>query len=83
MAREKDENPKSEKLPTDRLKMEIDIEELEPIVAPGERFNSNETQVVDPEDRELSLEIEELEPIVAPGLKYNSNETLVTDPGEE
>ncbi len=48
MAREKDENPKSEKLPTDRLKMEIDIEELEPIVAPSLAFNSNETLVTDP-----------------------------------
>ena len=60
------------------LPLELDVEELEAIIAPSARvvFNSNETLVADPE--ELQLEIEELEPIVAPAgrIGLNSNETL-------
>ena len=49
MRREHEGNPKSAKPATDRLEMMLEIEELEPIVAPGIYQNSNETLVTDPE----------------------------------
>jgi hypothetical protein len=67
----------------DHSNLDLQIEELEPIAAPAIIRNSNETLVVDPEEREPSLEIEELEPIVAPAIVRNSNETLVSDSAEE
>lgn len=47
MTHEIDENPKSEKQPIDHLKLEIQIEELEAIVAPAIVRNSNEMLVSD------------------------------------
>ena len=44
MSGEKHENPQSEKQPVGRLKIEMQVEELEPIEAPSIYLNSNETQ---------------------------------------
>jgi hypothetical protein len=83
MKREQEANPKLEPLEKG-LDLCLEIEELEPIIAPGMRLaNSNETLVTDPEELELELEIEDLEPRVAPGIWENSNETLVTDREED
>ena len=63
---------------------EIEIEELEAIIAPvtGVRPNHNETLIRDTQVEEISVEIEELEAIIAPGIGRglpNHNETLVRD----
>ena len=47
MASEKHDNPKSQKLPADHSKLEIQIEELEPIEVPGWATNSNDTLISD------------------------------------
>jgi hypothetical protein len=52
--------------------VELSIEEVEEIVAPGITLNDNETFVI---VREVPLHIEELEEIVAPGTTFNHNET--------
>jgi hypothetical protein len=51
--------------------VELQVEELEPIVAPGLRMNHNETVVSDEEFQlvvaeEIRLEVEELEEVVVP-----------------
>jgi len=53
--------------------IELNVEELEEVIAPGLQFNHNETLAVD-------LEVEELEEMIAPGLQFNHNETLFSDP---
>ena len=80
MKREQEANPKLE--PSAKgADLCLEIEELEPIIAPGMRLqNSNETLVA---DDELELEVEELEQIVAPLIASNSNETMLSDPEEE
>jgi hypothetical protein len=53
----------------------LEIEELQPVAAPGINMaNHNETVA---SDEVVALEIEELEEIVAPGYKFNHNETSV------
>ena len=76
MKRESEASLKPVKPATELFKMSLEIEELEPIVAPGLWQNSNETLVT---DSELNSEVEELEQILAPQLAANSNETLVRD----
>ena len=44
--------------------IELDVEELEEVIAPGRRLNHNETLVIDAE--EVELEVEELEEVIAP-----------------
>ena len=67
------------------VEIELSVEELEEIIAPGlfllERaigHNHNETLISD--TREIVLSIEELEELIAPALISNHNEALVSDP---
>jgi hypothetical protein len=46
------------------LEIELAVEELEEVIAPGQRLNHNETLLRDPE--EMQLEAEELEETIAP-----------------
>ena len=57
--------------------IELDVEELEEVIAPARKPNHNETLVRDAE--EIELEVEELEEVIAPVKKPNHNETLVRD----
>ena len=50
--------------------IELNVEELEAVIAPGTHLNQNETLEVD-------LCMEELEEVIAPGVKYNHSETLL------
>jgi hypothetical protein len=50
--------------------VELNVEELEEVIAPGWMNNNNETLTVD-------LEVEELEEVIAPGWTNNHNETLI------
>jgi len=52
--------------------IELDVEELEEVIAPGTQYQHNETFVAD-------LEVEELEEVIAPGTQFQHNETLVSD----
>ena len=52
--------------------IELNVEELEEVIAPGWTNNHNEMLTVD-------LEVEELEEVIAPGWTTNHNETLVAD----
>jgi hypothetical protein len=63
--------------PIDCTHPEVEIEELEQIIAPALTSNHNETLLAEPND--VELEIEELEQIIAPALTSNHNETLVSD----
>jgi hypothetical protein len=56
--------------------LDLQIEELENIVAPQVRWNHNETVSV---DEEIGLEVEEPEGIVAPGASFNHNEAMVEE----
>ena len=62
---------------TCQKEIELDVEELEEVIAPGRRYNHNETLVHDVEA--IELDIEELEEVIAPGKRLNHNETLVRD----
>ena len=57
--------------------IELDIEVLEDVIAPGRMPNHNETLVRDTEA--IELDVEELEEVIAPGKRLNHNETLVRD----
>ena len=50
--------------------IELSVEELEEVIAPGITRNHNETLEVD-------LTIEEMEEVIAPGTRVNHNETLL------
>jgi hypothetical protein len=52
--------------------IELNVEELEAVIAPGTRINHNEMVEVD-------LCVEELEAVIAPVLTKNHNETLASD----
>ena len=52
--------------------IELNVEEIEEVIAPGRGVNHNETLEVD-------LGVEELEEVVAPGISVNHNETLACD----
>ena len=52
--------------------IELNVEELEAVIAPGITTNHNETLEVD-------LCVEGLEAVIAPGFARNHNETLVSD----
>ena len=57
---------------TDQI--ELNVEEMEELIAPGLHLNHNETLTVD-------LDVEEMEEVIAPSLTMNHNETLVGDTG--
>ena len=52
--------------------LELNIEELEEVIAPGISRNHNDTAVDE-------LSVEELEEVIAPGLTRNHNETAEVD----
>ena len=52
--------------------IELNVEEIEEVIAPGKGMNHNESLEVD-------LDVEELEEVVAPGKGINHNETLACD----
>ncbi len=52
--------------------IELNVEEMEAVIAPGISGNHNETVEVD-------LSVEEMEAVIAPALSPNHNETLVGD----
>ena len=52
--------------------VELILEEMEEVIAPGIQFNHNETLTVE-------LDAEEMEEVIAPGVSFNHNETLVGD----
>ena len=52
--------------------IELNVEELEEVIAPWPNSNHNETLEVD-------LNVEELEEVIAPWPNSNHNETLVSD----
>jgi hypothetical protein len=55
----------------------FDLEELEKLIAPGYRWNHNETF----HPPQIVLQADELEPVIAPGFRLpNHNETLLQDP---
>jgi hypothetical protein len=53
--------------------VEVMVEELERVVAPGLNLNHNETF-------RLETDVEELESLITPGHNLNHNETFLTDP---
>src|SRR5581483_9301452 len=57
-------------LPTDEI--ELQVETVEEVIAPG--FNLNHSETV-----EVELTAEELEEVVAPGVSFNHNEALAVD----
>ena len=54
------------------LGIELNVEELEEVLAPGISRNHNETA-------EVELSVEELEEVIAPGITRNHNETVEID----
>jgi hypothetical protein len=52
--------------------IELNVEEMEKLIAPALTTNHNETLDVD-------LSVEEMEEVIAPALTPNHNETLVSD----
>ena len=52
--------------------IDLNVEEMEEVIAPALNVNHNETFTVD-------LDVEELEEVIAPALSNNHNETLVAD----
>jgi hypothetical protein len=52
--------------------IELNVEEMEAVIAPGLGSNHNETLDVD-------LSVEEMEEVIAPALIPNHNETLASD----
>lgn len=57
---------------TTAQEIELDVEVIEEVIAPGIALNHNETL-------EVELTIEEVEEVIAPGINLNHNETLVSD----
>ena len=57
--------------PVNTNEIELTVEELEEVIAPGWTHNHNEALTVD-------LDVEEMEEVIAPGW-FNHNETLVAD----
>ena len=53
----------------------LNVEEMEEVIAPGLTTNHNETLISD----QIELSVEELEEVIAPSLTHNHNETLVSD----
>ena len=49
--------------------IELDVEEVEEVIAPGASLNHNENEV--------DLDVEEIEEVIAPGTGFNHNETLI------
>jgi hypothetical protein len=56
---------------------ELEVEDLEEVVAPGLSRNHNETLVC--RNDEIELDVEEVEEVIAPGLRFNHNETMARD----
>jgi hypothetical protein len=63
-----DENPATGEI-------ELNVEELEAVIAPKLSANHNETIVND----EVELSVEEMEEVIAPKLATNHNETLINN----
>jgi vacuolar-type H+-ATPase subunit B/Vma2 len=55
--------------------VELDVEEMEEVIAPRIAINHNETLVGD----EVELDVEEVEEVIAPRIAINHNETLALD----
>ena len=55
--------------------VELDVEEMEEVIAPRIAINHNETLV----SAEVELNVEELEEVIAPKIAINHNETLALD----
>jgi hypothetical protein len=55
--------------------IELDVEEMEEVIAPKLAANHNETLIGD----EVELNAEEVEEVIAPKIATNHNETLVSD----
>lgn len=51
--------------------IELDIEAIEEVIAPGISLNHNETV-------EIELAVEEVEEVIAPAIQFNHNETLIS-----
>ena len=66
-----------EETKTNAVEIELEIEELEEVIAPGRWTNHSETLVRDAE--EIELDVEELEEVIAAKLKINHSETLLRD----
>ena len=66
MKREPEANLKPVKPATEQLEMSLEIEELEPIVAPG-IHNSNETLVI---DSDIESEVEEVDRLAVRHLNF-------------
>ena len=70
------DNKESSKESTVFIKVELNVEELEEVIAPKLAANHNETLVAE----EIELSAEEMEEVIAPGVRLaNHNETLVAD----
>ena len=52
--------------------IELQVEEIEEVIAPALIANHNE-------NLEVELDVEEIEEVIAPGWSSNHNETLVSD----
>jgi len=66
---------KDQKESTVLIVVELNIEEMEEVIAPKIVLNHNETLVSD----EIELDAEELEEVIAPRIAVNHNETLISD----
>jgi hypothetical protein len=55
--------------------VDLNLEELEEVIAPKIAINHNETLVGD----EVELDVEEVEEVIAPRIAINHNETLALD----
>jgi hypothetical protein len=55
--------------------IELNVEELEEVIAPKIAFNHSETLAND----EVELCFEEVEEVIAPKIAFNHNETLASD----
>jgi hypothetical protein len=67
MKREPEANLKPVKPATEQLEMSLEIEELEPIVAPGIDHNSNETLV---RDSDIESEVEAVDGLAVRHLNF-------------
>ena len=62
------------------IEIELSVEEIEEVIAPGFQLNHNETLISD--SAEIELSVEEFEEVIAPGWLNNHNEMLISDSAE-
>ena len=55
--------------------IELQLEEIEEVIAPGTTYQHNETLA----DDEVELSVEEIEAVIAPRIALNDNQTLLDD----